>query len=178
MRRILDVLSRMFRAWLSAIILTHETASKGVASGAGSTHLPCSRIKSFSRSTASASGMLNFTAVLPTYRFTLPGAPPTYPKSASAISPGPFTMQPMIAILTPFRCDVAALIFAVVVCKLNSVRPQEGQATYSSQEGGVSQKRPIDFLETLLIASTHIGSLCCATELATRFWSRARKRRD
>jgi hypothetical protein len=27
------------------------------------------------------------------------------------------------------RWDVAALIFAVVVCKLNSVRPQEGQAT-------------------------------------------------
>ncbi len=33
---------------------------------AGSIHFPCSRIKSFSRSTASASGMLNFTAVLPT----------------------------------------------------------------------------------------------------------------
>ena len=34
----------------------------------------------------------------PTYRSIFPGAPPTYPKSASAISPGPFTMQPMIAI--------------------------------------------------------------------------------
>ena len=33
---------------------------------AGSTHLPCSRIKSFNRSTASTSGILNFTAVLPT----------------------------------------------------------------------------------------------------------------
>ena len=36
------------------------------SSAAGSTHLPCSRIKSFNRSTASASGILNFTAVLPT----------------------------------------------------------------------------------------------------------------
>jgi hypothetical protein len=33
---------------------------------AGSIHLPCSRIKSCNRSTASASGILNFTAVLPT----------------------------------------------------------------------------------------------------------------
>src|SRR5438270_399209 len=33
---------------------------------AGSIHFPCSRIKSFSRSTASASGILNFTAVFPT----------------------------------------------------------------------------------------------------------------
>jgi hypothetical protein len=32
----------------------------------GSTHLPCSRIKSCNRPTASASGMLNFTGVLPT----------------------------------------------------------------------------------------------------------------
>src|SRR5947209_2017749 len=95
----------------------------------GSTHLPCSRIKSFRRSTASASGMLNFTDCLPTYRFTLPGAPPTYPKSASAISPGPFTMQPMIAIFTPLRCNVAALIFAVVVWRLNKVRPHDGHAT-------------------------------------------------
>jgi hypothetical protein len=37
----------------------------GVAS-TGSIHLPCSRIRSFNRSTASASGMLNFTAVFPT----------------------------------------------------------------------------------------------------------------
>ena len=44
----------------------YETASTGVACGAGSTHLPCSRIKSLRRSTASTSGMLNFTAVLPT----------------------------------------------------------------------------------------------------------------
>ena len=33
-------------------------------------------------------------------------------------------MQPMIAILTPFKCTVAALIRAVVVCRLNKVRPQ------------------------------------------------------
>jgi len=32
----------------------------------GSTHLPCSRIKSTSRSTASNSGMLNLIGVLPT----------------------------------------------------------------------------------------------------------------
>ena len=36
------------------------------ATAAGSTHLPCSRMRSLSRSTASASGMLNFTACLPT----------------------------------------------------------------------------------------------------------------
>ena len=36
------------------------------AAETGSIHFPCSRIKSFSRSTASASGMLNFTGVLPT----------------------------------------------------------------------------------------------------------------
>jgi hypothetical protein len=43
----------------------------------GSTHLPCSRMRSFNRSTASASGILNFTGVFPTYKFTFPGAPPT-----------------------------------------------------------------------------------------------------
>ena len=37
-----------------------------VAMTAGSTHFPCSRIRSLSRSTASASGMLNFTGCLPT----------------------------------------------------------------------------------------------------------------
>src|ERR1041384_4414134 len=41
----------------------YETASTGVASCTGSIHFPCSRIKSLRRSTASASGMLNFTAV-------------------------------------------------------------------------------------------------------------------
>jgi hypothetical protein len=40
--------------------------TKTGVSFAGSIHLPCSRIKSCNRSTASASGILNFTAVLPT----------------------------------------------------------------------------------------------------------------
>jgi hypothetical protein len=52
-------------------------ASPILIAAVGSTHLPCSRIRSCNRSTASASGMLNFTAVFPTYRFTFPGAPPT-----------------------------------------------------------------------------------------------------
>src|SRR5947199_10860938 len=65
----------------------YETGSRAAPCGVGSTHLPCSRIRSCNRSTASAPRMLNLTAVLPTQTFTLPGAPPTYPKSASAISP-------------------------------------------------------------------------------------------
>jgi lactam utilization protein B len=40
-------------------------------------------------------------------------------------------MEPMIAIFTPLRCDFAALIRAVVVCKLNNVRPHDEQATQS-----------------------------------------------
>jgi hypothetical protein len=59
----------------------------------------------------------------------LPGAPPTYPKSASAISPGPFTMQPMMAIFTPLRCSVRLLMSADTVWRLKSVRPQDGHAT-------------------------------------------------
>jgi WD domain, G-beta repeat len=38
----------------------------GASSGMASTHLPCSRIRSTNRSTASISGILNFTAFLPT----------------------------------------------------------------------------------------------------------------
>jgi len=37
----------------------------------------------------------------------------------------------MIAILTPFKWLVTALIFAVVSCKSNSVLPQLGQEIYS-----------------------------------------------
>ena len=48
------------------VTLSYEARSSVASWRAGSIHLPCSRIKSFSRSTASASGMLNFTAVLPT----------------------------------------------------------------------------------------------------------------
>ncbi len=47
------------------VALPHTSAGVGMAAGA-STHLPCSRIRSCKRPTASASGMLNFTAVLPT----------------------------------------------------------------------------------------------------------------
>jgi WD40 repeat protein len=38
----------------------------GASSGTASTHLPCSRMRSTNRATASISGMLNFTAFLPT----------------------------------------------------------------------------------------------------------------
>ena len=50
---------------------------------------------------------------------------------ASAISPGPFTMQPMTAILTPERWTVRCLIFAVVSSRSKSVRPQDGHEMYS-----------------------------------------------
>ncbi len=43
-----------------------QFASTSAEAGAGSIHLPCSRMRSWRRSTASASGMLNFTGVLPT----------------------------------------------------------------------------------------------------------------
>jgi hypothetical protein len=66
---------------------------------------------------------------LPTYRSTLPGAPPTYPKSASAISPGPLTMQPMMAIATPGRWPVRSEICAVTSCRSKRVRPHEGHDT-------------------------------------------------
>src|SRR5690242_2219943 len=46
--------------------LRYKVGSRAVVCSAGSAHFPCSRIRSFRRSTASASGMLNFTAVLPT----------------------------------------------------------------------------------------------------------------
>ena len=48
---------------LRSVIIVYTKAG---VSFAGSIHLPCSRIKSCNRSTASASGILNFTAVLPT----------------------------------------------------------------------------------------------------------------
>ena len=41
-------------------------AKTGTSSGGMSTHFPCSRMRSCSRSTASPSGILNFTGVLPT----------------------------------------------------------------------------------------------------------------
>ena len=71
------------------------------------------------------------TTSLPTYRSIFPGAPPTYPKSASAISPGPFTMHPMTAMATPGRWPVRSEMAAVTSCRSNSVRPHEGHETYS-----------------------------------------------
>ena len=54
-----------------------------------------------------------------------------HPKSASAISPGPLTMQPMMAMETPGRCPVRTRICSVTSCRSNSVRPQLGHDTYS-----------------------------------------------
>mmetsp|Transcript_22332 Transcript_22332/g.62279 ORF Transcript_22332/g.62279 Transcript_22332/m.62279 type:complete len:202 (+) Transcript_22332:2247-2852(+) len=56
---------------------------------------------------------------------------PTYPKSASAISPGPFTMHPITATVTPGRCPVAAWMSAVVSWRSNRVRPHDGHETNS-----------------------------------------------
>src|SRR5213592_2181423 len=44
-------------------LYAHETTSTVEIADAGSTHLPCSRIKSCNRSTASASGILNFSCL-------------------------------------------------------------------------------------------------------------------
>mmetsp|Transcript_20756 Transcript_20756/g.66843 ORF Transcript_20756/g.66843 Transcript_20756/m.66843 type:complete len:331 (+) Transcript_20756:314-1306(+) len=93
--------------------------------------MPFSLMSSISWSHASSFGMPRRTTSLPTYKSTLPGAPPTYPKSASAISPGPLTMQPMIAIATPGRWPVREEICAVTSCRSKRVRPQEGQETNS-----------------------------------------------
>ena len=54
-----------------------------------------------------------------------------HPKSASAISPGPLTMQPMTAMDTPGRCPVRWRICSVTSCRSNSVRPHDGHDTYS-----------------------------------------------
>mmetsp|Transcript_12345 Transcript_12345/g.31180 ORF Transcript_12345/g.31180 Transcript_12345/m.31180 type:complete len:295 (-) Transcript_12345:1263-2147(-) len=84
-----------------------------------------------SSSHACSMGIARLTTSFPTYRSILPGAPPTYPKSASAISPGPFTMQPITAMATPGRWPVRAAISAVTVCRSKSVRPQDGHETNS-----------------------------------------------
>ena len=44
----------------------YKAAVSAAAGSGASTHLPCSRMRSWSRSTASDSGMLNFTGVFPT----------------------------------------------------------------------------------------------------------------
>src|SRR5688572_9824792 len=68
-----------------------------------STQAPFSFNKLINSSTAIALSTLRFTISFPLYNVILPGPLPTYPKSASAISPGPFTIQPMMAIFTPFK---------------------------------------------------------------------------
>lgn len=45
------------------------------------------------------------------------------------------------------------LLKDVLICR--------GSVSDAVEDGGVSQKRPTDFLETLLVASTNIGSLLC-----------------
>jgi len=47
-------------------IIKHPAAQGAVSCNSGSTHLPCSLMRSTNRSTASASGMLNLIGVLPT----------------------------------------------------------------------------------------------------------------
>ena len=47
-------------------------------------------------------------------------------------SPGPFTMQPMTAMVTPGRWPVALLICSVTVCRSNSVlRPPPPTHTHA-----------------------------------------------
>src|SRR5438093_8233253 len=43
-------------------------------------------------------------------------------------------MQPMIAIFTPLRWSVRALICAVTVCRLNNVRPHDGRSEEHTSE--------------------------------------------
>src|SRR2546428_3056904 len=50
-------------------------------------------------------------------------------------------MQPMIAIFTPFKCDVAALIFAVVVCRLNKVQTTTAKIKRSEEHTSELQSR-------------------------------------
>mmetsp|Transcript_10435 Transcript_10435/g.28485 ORF Transcript_10435/g.28485 Transcript_10435/m.28485 type:complete len:324 (-) Transcript_10435:1272-2243(-) len=88
-------------------------------------------MSSISWSGAPSMAMPFLTTSLPTYRSILPGAPPTYPKSASAISPGPLTMQPMTAMDTPGRWPVFSRICSVTSWRSNRVLPQDGQLTYS-----------------------------------------------
>ena len=61
--------------------------SPGSQSIAQKSHLPCCLMSSMSSSVAVTMGMPRRTTSLPTYRSILPGAPPTYPKSASTEQP-------------------------------------------------------------------------------------------
>src|SRR6185369_1358355 len=111
---------------------THYLLPERAVSGSVQASFSLSRL--ISSSTAILLSTFLFTTSFPLYRVIFPGPLPTYPKSASAISPGPFTIQPMMAIFTPFRWWVTLRILAVVSWRLNKVRPQEGQEMYSVLE--------------------------------------------
>jgi (E)-4-hydroxy-3-methylbut-2-enyl-diphosphate synthase len=65
-----------------------------------------------------------------------------------------------LPVITAFRL-LAAKLQSRHPILLKDVFPCRASVSDASQDGGVSQKRPTDFLETLLIASTNIGSLLC-----------------
>jgi (E)-4-hydroxy-3-methylbut-2-enyl-diphosphate synthase len=65
-----------------------------------------------------------------------------------------------LAMIPAFRL-LAARLHARHPILLKDVLDCRASVSDASGDGGVSQKRPTDFLETLLIASTTIGSLLC-----------------
>jgi (E)-4-hydroxy-3-methylbut-2-enyl-diphosphate synthase len=65
-----------------------------------------------------------------------------------------------LAVIPAFRL-LAARLHARHPILLKDVFNCRASVSDAAQEDGVSQKRPTDFLETLLIASTNIGSLLC-----------------
>jgi (E)-4-hydroxy-3-methylbut-2-enyl-diphosphate synthase len=65
-----------------------------------------------------------------------------------------------LAMIPAFRL-LAARLHARHPILLKDVLDCRASVSDASGDGGVSQKRPADFLETLLIASTTIGSLLC-----------------
>ena len=65
-----------------------------------------------------------------------------------------------LAVIPAFRL-LAARLQARHPILLKDVLNGGASVSDAGQDGGVSQKRPTDFLETLLTASTNIGSLLC-----------------
>ena len=65
-----------------------------------------------------------------------------------------------LAVIPAFRL-LAARLQARHPILLKDVLNCRASASDAGQDGGVSQKRPTDFLGTLLMASTNIGSLLC-----------------
>jgi (E)-4-hydroxy-3-methylbut-2-enyl-diphosphate synthase len=65
-----------------------------------------------------------------------------------------------LAMIPAFRL-LAARLHARHPILLKDVLDCRASVSDASGDGGVSQKRPTDFLETLLIASTTVGSLLC-----------------